>query len=110
MKMNIVITDESGNTFGGEFNLSKIVQRVNKNTSKSNKKKIMKPSEAIMSLYKNKFFKQYQNLNQVSQALTEKGFNFEKGSITMSLKGAEYLIKSGSKRNYKFIQKYPAED
>lgn len=107
MKVNIVVTDEKGQKFSGECELSKITKNMKISETKPTHKKYLKPSGAIENLYKNNFFDRAKNLSQIAAALSEKGFNFEKGSISMSLKTSKYLKKSGSKGNFNFIQKYP---
>lgn len=73
------------------------------------KKGKIKPSKVIEEeLYrKEKYFQNHKCLLDVEKELNKKGYHFKKGSILMALKGAKYLLKTGGKGSYKFVQKYP---
>ena len=112
MEVKIQITDDRGQVYQGVIVLTKngeiqkkkdiIVDAVTKKSKK------IKPSDVInRELYQNNFFKTGKVFSEVEKSLNSLGYHFKKGSILMTLKGAEYLVKSGKKGNYKFSQKYP---
>ena len=116
MKAKLQIIDDIGSVYEGTLTLTKLdgkKQNIKKTPNVIVKvigKKI-KPSEVIKSkLYELNFFKDYKDLSQVEKKLNDLGYHFKKNSIYMALNNANYLIKSGKKGNYKFIQKYPSGD
>jgi hypothetical protein len=107
LKIHITITDEKGNHYEGdtELSLSKTKKTTNIQTEHINKKK---PSHPIRQLYIEGFFKVQKKLGDVSNRLKSDGFNFKAGSIQYALDNADYLDRTGGKGNYRWIQKYPA--
>ncbi|MEX0763739.1 MAG: hypothetical protein WEC35_05535 [Nitrosopumilaceae archaeon] len=106
MKIYITITDEKGNHYEGDAELSPSHAKRTKNiqTEHTNKKK---PAYPIHHLYIENFFKEQKKLGDVSNRLKSDGFNFKAGSIQYALDNADYLDRTGGKGNYRWIQKYP---
>lgn len=111
MEVKIQITDDRGQVYHGVVVLTKEGKSQKKNIIRdtvAQKPKKIKPSDVInRELYQKNFFKSSKFFPEVEKSLNALGYNFKKGSVLMALKGAEYLIKSGKKGNYKFSQKYP---
>jgi len=108
MKIHISITTEKGETFEGDADLVKSKSKpAHTVIKKSGKNK--GPSEIIKFLHKEGFFSAEKKLSDLENEFKSKGYNFGKSSLLMALDRADFLKKSGSKGNYQFIQKYPAE-
>lgn len=109
MKINITLTNDKGEKFVGEVELTKT-------SDKKRIKKIVKTTEdkskpfySIKKIYKKGFFKEGKKLADVNSSLKGMGFNFKPGSIQFALDTAEFLDRRGTKGKYKWIQKIPPE-
>jgi hypothetical protein len=113
MKVKVQVIDDSGKIYQGTLMLNKQIKsktEEKKKIDQTQRSKKVLPSEIIYrNLYQKKFFQDYKSLPDVEKKLNDLGYHYKKGSILMALKAAEYLIKSGKKRNYKFVQKFPPE-
>jgi hypothetical protein len=113
MIVKIQVIDDSGKIYQGTLMLSKQIKSQTEEKKKigqiQGSKKVL-PSEIIYrNLYQKKFFQEHKSLPDVEKKLNDLGYHYKKGSILMALKAAEYLIKSGKRRNYKFAQKFPPQ-
>ena len=112
MRINITLTNEKGEVYTAEVDLTKISgnKQIKKIGAKeSNNKNKSKLSSSIDKIYKNGFFKNTKKLGDVMTELTKIGYNFKKGSVYRSLNAANFLDKTGKKGDYGWIQKYPPE-
>lgn len=110
MKVQIQVT-HNGRVFSGEMELAPA--QPHKLATGGAKRETpraevpTKPGEIIEHLYHKNFFKGARSLSDTAGELGQKGYNFNKPSILMALKAAEYLQRRGKKGSYTFIQKHP---
>lgn len=111
MKINITLTNDKGERFVGEAELTKTSVKKQVKPSKVKVKKIIedksKPNYSIKNLYTEGFFKTTKKLKDVTSTLKTNGFNFKGGSVQYALNIADFLDRRGNTGNYKWIQKYP---
>jgi|SRR3989344_191544 len=112
MKVNISLTDDKGEQYVGEAELTKLSDK--KHPKKHAKQKTdnvkedkSKPLYSIKKLYGENFFKDAKKLGEVISKLKGMGFNFKGGSVQYALDHTDFLDRSGGQGNYKWIQKYP---
>ena len=111
LKINITLTNDKGEQFVGDVELTKTSVKKQGTTIKTKPKKTIedksKPPYSISNLYNNGFFKTAKKLRDVNSTLKTNGFNFKAGSIQYALDHADFLDRKGNTGNYKWIQKYP---
>lgn len=68
-------------------------------------------TEALKILWKKKFFNSSaQKLSNVSNKLSEMGYNSPQSILGKALERAAYLTRRGKKGAFEYIQKYPPEN
>jgi hypothetical protein len=69
-------------------------------------------TEALVMLWKDGFFRNWQSGPKIVKYLSEREHHFEGPELGMALKRARHLTRRGKRGNYEYIQKYPhvAED
>lgn len=73
-----------------------------------NNKKIAKTvAEALEILWEEKLFKSWCQQAKIIEVLSRRGNHFTSAELSMALKRAKYLTRSGKKGSYKYIQKHP---
>jgi len=107
LKIQIRIIDEKGNFYEGTTDLKK-TNKKNLDTKLEIKKQKKIPSNVVTELYKQNFFSEERQLNDVVNEMKKLGYNFGRSSIYMAVSGADFLKQKGTKGKFKFIQKYPA--
>ncbi len=109
MKINITLTNDNGEQFVGDVELTKTSdqKRIRKTVKTTEDKS--KPTYSIKKIYKKGFFKEGKKLADINSSLKGMGFNFKLGSIQYALDNAEFLERRGGKGKYKWIQKIPPE-
>jgi hypothetical protein len=66
-----------------------------------------KPSEAVDLVYRKGFFKDRRGLSDVVNELHQAGYFFSPQSILAALKAARFLVQTGVRGSYRFVQKFP---
>ena len=110
LRVNIIVTDENGDTYEGMADLTKATTKSTKvkKVPKTNKSTaIMGPAAALKKLYYEHFFKTEKNIAEVMKKLSDEGINFSIQLISMALYRAKYLTKKGSVGSYTYVQKQP---
>lgn len=112
MRVKLTIEDDSGRTYRGEVVLdsrgsAKTVERRGprpkpKHISSDPKK----PTRALKHLHEKGIFKTERNLGEVETELGKMDCNFPKPSLAMALERADFLTRRGTRRNYRWIQRY----
>jgi len=65
-------------------------------------------TEALIILWEDGFFLGWKKIGPIEQALEKRGNHFSDAELGMALKRAKHLTRRGKRRNYEYIQKYPA--
>jgi hypothetical protein len=118
MKVEIKLTDESGNLFGGEVTLvplaSKAAQkgasterRADHGVSAKGEHPRM-PMDGLRRLHQQGAFKAERDFQSVEGELSGIHCNFPKASLAKALARADFLTRHGSRGSYRWIQRYPA--
>ena len=109
LKINIILTNDKGEQFVGEVELTKINDKKRVKKILKIKEDKSKPIFSIKKIYQENFFKNVKKLRDVNSKLKTLGFNFKEGSIQYALDHADFLDRRGEKGKYKWIQKFPPE-
>src|SRR3990167_6569826 len=64
-------------------------------------------TEVLRVLWQESFFSQAKSLPEISEHLSERGFNFQAGGLGMALKRASFLSKKGKRGKFSYLQVAP---
>jgi hypothetical protein len=64
-------------------------------------------TEGVKILWESKFFRTWQKMGAVVEALAKRENNFPNGILGKAFQRAEYLMRKGKKGTYEYIQRYP---
>lgn len=116
MILSVVLKDNLGKTFEGEFELRP--QKPGRKQATANQRHRhaaagpathpRTPSEALQRLHDSGAFKSPRELKAVEAELAKIHCNFPKASLAKALERAEFLTRRGSRGTYRWIQRYPA--
>ena len=73
-----------------------------------NKRTANSAPEAIEILWQEGTFKLRHKFNSIAQLLEKRGNNFSKPELSLALRRANFLTRSGSRGSYEYIQRIPA--
>lgn len=76
--------------------------------SRGNKRTANSASETLEILWQEGIFKSGHKFNSISQILGERGNNFSKPELSISLQRANFLTRRGTRGSFEYIQKLPA--
>lgn len=115
MRVKLSIEDDSGRTYQGEIILnslqsSKVATPVRQPRATTHKAgpDPTSPMEALKHLHLRGIFKSERSLEAVETELGKIDCNFPKSSLATALSRADFLTRRGSRRRYRWIQKYKA--
>jgi hypothetical protein len=74
----------------------------------ANKGRVAKTAtEGVKNLWEDKFFRTWQMMSAVEEALAKRENNFPKAVLGKALERARYLMRKGKRGTYEYIQQYP---
>lgn len=74
----------------------------------ASKRRVAKTAtEGVKILWEDKFFRTWQILGAVEEALAKRENNFPKAVLGKALERAGYLMRKGKRGTYEYIQQYP---
>lgn len=76
--------------------------------SKGSSKPVTTSTEVLKGLWQEGYFANSRTLSEITDYLGQKGFHFQPGGLSMALKRATFLTRSGKRGKLKYIQVAPS--
>jgi hypothetical protein len=117
MKVEITLTDESGNLFGGEVTLVPLAREAAQKRAPTQRRSghgapakgehPRMPMDGLRRLHQQGAFKAERDFKSVEGELSRIHCNFPKASLAKALARADFLTRHGTRGSYRWIQRYP---